>query len=459
MRNAKITSVTALKHVNLSKAMTDVPSENALISAKAFLRDGYPFIQKGTERHQSDIFQINFLGMKTTCIHGKEAARIFYDQEKFIRKGAIPKRVQKTLLGENGIHSMDDASHRHRKAMFLSIMTPENSIQELMDLMARYWRAYVGKWEKMPKIILFHDVQEILCLAACAWAGIPLKPTEVRERARDYWAMVDAFGAVGPRHWRGRWARRKTEKWIGGIIQQVRKEKLQVAPGTPAYEVAWHRGIDGKLLSTNMAAIELINATRPIVAIAAYVSFAALALHEHPALRQKVREGGDAYAEMFVHEVRRFYPFAPFLGAIVRSDFDWNGHRFKRGRLVLLDVYGTLHDEQLWENAGEFDPERFREWNGSRFDLIPQGGGEHGTGHRCPGERITIEGTKLALKFLVNCMDYTVPEQDLSFSLTRLPTYPKSGFIITGVKRTGDYVPTPVASTADISMCPFHSKP
>ncbi len=435
--------------------MAHVPSENAFKSAKAFLRDGYQYVQNGTERHHSDVFQVHLLGIKATCIHGKEAARIFYDQDKFIRKGAIPKRIQKTLLGENGIHTMDDASHRHRKDMFLSIMTQEQQIQKLMDLMARYWQAYIGKWEKMPKTVLFYEVQEILCLAACAWAGIPLKPTEVRERARDYWAMVDAFGAAGPRHWRGRWARRKTEHWIRGIMLQVRKGKLQVATETPAYQIAWHRGLDGKLLDVKMAAIELINSTRPIVAIATYITFAALALHQHPVLSQKIRTRGDAYAEMFVHEVRRYYPFAPFLGARVKSDFDWRGHHFKKGRLVLLDVYGTLHDEQLWQNAAVFDPERFRNRNEDHYQFIPQGGG-HSTGHRCPGERITIEGTKLALHFLVNCMDYNVPEQDLSFHLNRLPTYPKSGFIINGVKRTGDEAPAKIARTADISMCPFH---
>ncbi|QCR21908.1 cytochrome P450 [Pontibacter sp. SGAir0037] len=432
--------------------MAQTPSENALKSAKAFLRDGYPFIQRGTERNHSPIFQIDLLGFKTTCIHGKEATRIFYDQEKFIRNGAVPERIQKTLMGENAIHTMDDAPHRHLKGVFLSLMLPEKNIQQLLDHMARFWKAYLGKWEKTTSTVLFEDALEIMCLTAYAWAGVPLEPTEVRKKALDNWAMVDAFGAVGPRHWRGRSARNRIENWIGDIIRNIRKGTLAATPGTAAYEIAHYRDLDGKQFSTRKAAIELINATRPIIAIAAYISFAALALHKHPDERMKLLHGSDAYTEMFVQEVRRLYPFAPFLGARARTNFKWNGHQFKKGRLVLLDVYGLLHDGQVWDNPEQFNPERFKAWDGSRYDFIPQGGGDHALGHRCPGERITIEAMKLAVNMLTRCMEYEVPEQDLSFSLQRLPTFPKSGFIITKVKKTGDF--SPVASAA--AKCPFH---
>src|SRR5207253_2623883 len=106
-----------------------------------------------------------------------------------------------------------DAAHRHRKEMFMSLMSRE-SIQKLMDLMRQEWEVYIAKWEKMDSVVLFDEVQEILCRAACAWAGVPLKEKEVRKRAGDFGFMVDAFGAVGPRNWRGRWARRRTESWI-----------------------------------------------------------------------------------------------------------------------------------------------------------------------------------------------------------------------------------------------------
>ena len=73
-------------------------------------------------------------------------------------------------------------------------------------------------------------------------------------------------------------------------------------------------GVDftGKPFDLHMAAVELINLVRPTVAVSWYIVFAALALHEHPGYREKLRTGDDAYAGLFVQEVRRFYPFAPW---------------------------------------------------------------------------------------------------------------------------------------------------
>ncbi|OON68464.1 cytochrome P450 [Hymenobacter sp. CRA2] len=415
-----------------------IPRDPSLDSTVALLREGFPFINNRCRRLGTDVFQMRLLGMTTICLHGPEAVRLFYDQGHFVRTGAIPKPVQKTLLGENGVQTMDDAPHRHRKAMFMSVMTPQN-IRRLMTLMQEHWEAYAAGWEQQEEIRLFEQAQEVLCRAACAWAGVPLSEADAPRRARDFATMVDAFGTMAPRHWRGRAARSRAEHWIRGVIRQIRKGELAPAVDSPAYVVAWHRNLDDELLSVQMAAVELINLIRPIVAIAWYVTFAALALHQHPECRAQLL-ADRSYLELFVHEVRRFYPFAPFTGARVRADFDWQGYHFPQGTLVLLDVYGTNRDAQRWQRPDEFEPERFRHWQENPFDFIPQGGGDFLGGHRCAGEWITIEATKVAVQFLVN-LAYEVPEQDLSFSLARMPTYPRSKFIMRNVWRLGPYKP------------------
>ena len=42
---------------------------------------------------------------------------------------------------------------------------------------------------------------------------------------------------------------------------------------------------------------------------------------------------------------------------------------------------------------------------------------------------------KVSLEFLTKQITYEVPEQDLTYNLIRIPSLPKSGFIITQVKR------------------------
>lgn len=239
--------------------------------------------------------------------------------------------------------------------MFMALMTPER-IKSLADVTADQWRSYGEKWEAMDRVVLFDEVQEMLCRAVCMWAGVPLTESEVKQRTNDLAAMADGAGAIGPRHWRARRARKRDQH----LIEKVRTHKLDTAEGSAIHVIAWHRTQDGVLLDTQVAAVKLLNVLRPTVAVARFVTFAAVALHEHPECRQQLQAGDDAYCELFVQEVRRFYPFFSFVVARVWNAFDWQGYRFPKGRKVLLDMYGTNHDARLWEQPEAFRPERFR---------------------------------------------------------------------------------------------------
>ncbi|PRR95264.1 cytochrome P450 [Bacillus atrophaeus] len=411
-----------------------VPHDKALDNSLAMMREGYLFIKNRVDRYQSDLFETRLLGQKAICMSGEEAAKIFYDPERMKRNGALPKRLLKTLFGVDAIQTMDGDAHTHRKLLFMSLMTPPHQ-KRLAELAMQQWLAALSKWEGAEKVELFEEAKNVLCKIACQWAGVPLEESEVKERADDFSAMVDAFGAVGPRHWKGRRARPRAEEWIRDIIENVRAGKMEAEKGTALYEMAFHTELDGSRLDTQVAAVELINVLRPIVAISTFITFSALALHNHPEYKEKLKSGNGDDLEMFVQEVRRFYPFGPFLGAQVRNDFVWNQCEFKEGMLVLLDLYGTNHDARLWEDPNEFRPERFRDRKEQLFDLIPQGGGDPAKGHRCPGEGITIEVMKVTLDFLVNRIEYEVPEQDLSYSLVRMPSLPESGFVMSRIRR------------------------
>ncbi len=314
-------------------------------------------------------------------------------------------------------------------------MTPDG-IQRLSDAMAGCWHAQAERWEGADEVVLFHEVEEILCRTVCGWAGVPLAESEAGQRTREFAVMIDGAGSVGPRNWRGLILRQSTELWIRDIIRKVRAGEIEVDEGSAAHAIAWHRGLEGELLDAEVAAVELINVLRPVVAVARFVIFAALALHEHPECRQKLLDVGDDYLEPFVQEVRRFYPFFPFVGGRVRDEFDWRGRHFAKGRWVLLDLYGTNHDARIWGDPQVFRPDRFRRWDGSAFAFIPQGGGDHYTDHRCAGEWITIELVKRAVRLLTESMSYEVPEQDLRIELSRMPAIPKSRFVISDVRRT-----------------------
>lgn len=412
--------------------MSTIPRDRAIDSTLALANEGYCFISNRCDRYQSDIFQTRLLFEQTICFRGAAAAQVFYDTAKFSRRGAAPKRVQKTLLGEGGVQGLDGEAHRQRKQAFMSLMTPER-MATLTERVRQEWHAAAQQWQQRDQVVLLYGAQEVLCRAVCAWAGVPLSEDKVNQRTQDIAAMIDGSGGIGPRHWRARLGRQQAEKWIESVIEQIRAGKLEVPENTAAHAFAQYRDPAGNLLDKRTAAVDLLNVLRPTVAIARYAMFSALALHNYPECRAQFQQESD-YASLFTQEVRRFYPFFPFASARVRQPFDWQEYHFPDGVKVLLDLYGTNHDPHLWDNPEAFQPERFRHWKESPFNFIPQGGGDHYTNHRCAGEWITIQILEMTLDFLINAIRYEVPNQNLEVDLARMPALPKSRFVISDIK-------------------------
>ena len=98
--------------------MKRIPEDRSLDSTLALALDGYKFISKKCQRYQTNIFQTRLLLEKTICFKGEEAAKLFYNPEKFTRKKAAPMRIKKTLFGQGGVQGLDGDAHRQRKQRF-----------------------------------------------------------------------------------------------------------------------------------------------------------------------------------------------------------------------------------------------------------------------------------------------------------------------------------------------------
>lgn len=412
--------------------MKEIPRENTFRSIYFFSKEGYNFIGNRCRENQSDLFVVGEPFKKIICTTGAEAARLFYATDEFERKNALPKRIQKTLTGRKAIQSQDDLIHQGRKQLFMQLMTAEN-IEKLRVLFQENWLKAAEAWEAKGSIKLFEEIPLVLFRSICSWTGIPFKEEEVWNKAHDLIAMVDGFGAIGARHRRGRQARDRSEIWMKDIVRQVRAGVLTPSKNSALHFFSNFKEANGRPLNDLLTGIELLNLIRPTVAISYYITFGAVALTQHTHDAQKIKNGDDEFTERFANEIRRYYPIGPFVGAKVKKGFQWKGYFLPKGALMLLDIYGTNHDERYWEKPHEFWPDNFLHWSKSPFDFIPQGGGEYLENHRCAGEWITVELVKESLRQLTRHMDYEVPVQDLTYSLTRIPTYPKSGVILTNV--------------------------
>ncbi|MEV0610258.1 cytochrome P450 [Polymorphospora rubra] len=431
----------------------------------ALAREGYAWLPNRRRRAGGGPVGTRLLGRRAVGLVGPAAARFFYDDNHVRRHGAIPGPVRSTLLGHGAVHTLDGAAHRVRKALFLALLTPEENAT-LADRVADAWDAAVPTWRGDRPVSLFDETSRVITRAVWGWAGVPLADADVAPVAADLVLMVDGFGTVAPRHWRARRARTRQENRLARLVEEFRADsggasgaaasgpvRLSGVAGSALDVVAHHRDANNRPLDPCTAAVELLNLLRPTVAVTWFLTFAAHALHRWPEHRGPVRDD-PGYATAFVHEVRRFYPFAPFVGGRAVRDLTFAGRRIPAGTLVLLDLYGQNHDPELWPDPYRFDPGRFVNRRIGAFELVPQGGGDPRTGHRCPGEDLTVTLLRRLVPRLAG-LDYEVPDQDLRIPLGRVPTRPRSGFVIRNVRppekssnrSVGDVENPPAAST------------
>jgi fatty-acid peroxygenase len=418
---------------NRGDARKVLPRVGGFDSTLSLLREGYRFVPRRCEQIGADAFSTRIMLQQALCVRGEDAARMFYQPGRFTRRHALPATSMALLQDFGSVMALDGEQHRKRKAMFMSLYGPLER-QRLVGLVAAQFRAHFARWPALAKVEVHKAAQEVLCHATCQWAGVPVGVDEVRQRTAEFAAMIDAAGSAGPRNWRALLVRNRTEHWARALIDAVRAGQIQPAYDSPLNVIARHRDADGALISRKDAAVELINILRPTVAVARYIAFALLALHQHPEYRVRAASADDAWLTMFAQEVRRFYPFIPVMGGRAQHDFEWHGMQVEKGTWVLLDLYGTDHHPDIWGDPEVFRPERFERWQSSGFDLIAQGGGDHYSGHRCPGEFITMDIVKAAVKLFAAEIDYEVPPQDLSIDLGRVPTLPASGMVVERVR-------------------------
>ena len=415
--------------------MTAIPSNNRFDSFPHFVRTGFEFIKSECDRLQTDVFSTRFFGAKTICMRGPEAARLFYDESRFERAGVMPARLQKTLFGVGGVQGLDGEAHQHRKEMLLSLMSEEH-ITSLSNLMLEQFAKQLPRWEEQEQIEVLDAMHRVLTYAVLEWCGIDTSREDMDQVASFQTSMVDGSGGLGPRFWRARIARKQADAWARKRVLETRAGLIKPPEESALSVIAHHRDLQGEVLHEDVAAVELLNITRPSIACGRWIMFAIHAMHTSPAAYDDLRANTDLEAaDRFGEEVRRFYPFFPFVAARTRSNFEWDGYEFPRETRVLLDLYATLHHEDHWVNPDMFLPDRFFEDIDRKYLMIPHGGGDYSINHRCAGEHIARRLLRDAVRYIADHVAFEVPEQDLSISLTRIPPEPQDRMLLTNVRR------------------------
>ena len=416
---------------------------------------GYGFLPYLEEKHfepapgwnDAVMYKERIGGKKVYILRGQNGARLFYDSRKIKRAGALPKYILDTIFG-NGIHNMDNSHHLYRKELYREIMSHE-LLDRFVRIHSNLYITYMSKWRRSNKFVLYEEMQTLLAHTSHKWVGLfNFSNMSFEEIGNHYMRMIDAVGAYMPFPFhnnavsKGKSSRKIIEKEISSQVALHRNSVKKFETGTPAAILA------DSDLSIHDVTVEIINLTRPCVAVAKFVAFAGHAAFKHSFLvphgpKTNVNGNGNGnginkealdswkQGDNFVNEVRRLYPFVPFLGGITKTDMLVDGMQVKKDSMMILDIHSVNMDSGVFVNPFEFIPDRFNTVKVTDYNYVPQGGGQVWNSHRCPGEQITVIILKLAVYHMFTKEDFTIlSDQDFTIDKRRMPTIPKDGIVM-----------------------------
>ena len=395
------------------------------------LDEGYLLLSELRKEADAPVVKARLLNKEVIAIYGKEAAKKFYDPRNFKREGAMPKIVLKTLFGENGVQTLDGQAHEHRKTIFMDLMTPKR-MEEYHRILDKNLTQKLDR--QQGQFELFDLAKDVLFRSICEWAGIDLSQLtkkEVDQLAEYQISMISSAVTNPATHIKGIDNRKKSEKWAQSLIENARINPVAGKEDVALYAFAKATDDHGELLPIDVAAVELLNVIRPTVALTVWIALMGHALFSRPDIYQRLHAEFDQLQDSFIQEMRRYYPFFPMLPAFAIQDVEVDGYLIPKDSWVVLDLYGTNHDDRMIETPEVFRISRYlgKEKHISydeEYEMIAQGGGEFKTMHRCAGEWITLHTLRVFSDQLVNKYQFSIPEQDWSIPMNQFPTYPKS---------------------------------
>jgi fatty-acid peroxygenase len=390
------------------------------------LRHGYRAVAadragRGVAESTGDAYASRLTGRRAVVLRGHDGVGLFYDESVVRRKGAIPFPLRGLLFGRGAVHGLDDTDHKARKAVFLDLLASGRVAPVAASVGERLERR-IGTWTDRP-VPLYDELAEVYGRAVLEWGGVQEPPSQARRYTHELARIVDGFGGDPRAYPRGWVARVRCDRWAKRLVEETRSGARTPPPGSA---LAVWAATD---LPTTVAAVELLNVLRPTVAVAWLGAFAGLYLDEAPQWRERLRTettGDDHLA--FAQEVRRCAPFVPVLAGKVRRPVTHQGVRLGRGDRVVLDVWGTDQWAPYWGDPAVFRPERFLAGEPGPFDFVPQGGGPR-TGHRCPGEPLTLMLLAETARVLAH-VDRRVGPGAHDVTLARMPALPQDGLLL-----------------------------
>ncbi len=123
-----------------------------------------------------------------------------------------------------------------------------------------------------------------------------------------------------------------------------------------------------------------------------------------------------SFTNQVIQEVMRLYPPAWTTDRVALEDVEVDGYLLKKGTMVMPFIYGVHRNPTIWENPGEFNPERFiteAYKSKPQFSYLPFGGGPR----FCIGNNFSMIEMQLIVAKLCLHFDFkTQNEKDIKIN-------------------------------------------
>lgn len=109
------------------------------------------------------------------------------------------------------------------------------------------------------------------------------------------------------------------------------------------------------------------------------------------------------YLQCIVNETLRLFPAGPLLVPHFSSErCTIAGYEVPKDTTLIVNAWAIHHDSKVWEDATEFQPERWFEENDVGFKFVPFGMGRRA----CPGSGLAIRLISLVLGTFIQCFEW-----------------------------------------------------
>ena len=419
----------------------------------SFAKDVFAFIHERRQQH-GNIFRTNILGHDTVFISGPKLVETWLDETLIERGGAMPSNLLQ-LFGGNAdiVPLLDGEAHAQRKRSLLAAFSREAiagylpGLQQKMESLLSHW---ISKEEGPVTAELKTLAIESL---ASAIFGVE-RGDELNALLADNAILAQAFTTLpidlpGTTYRHGLRARDR----ILALLEKIAQRHVDAPQGDGLSRILDAAKNAGAPLDAKTAAREMHHFLLAGLIVYAELVATLRALHEHAAVREKLRAEVLAQARtgpigpaqlrampflmQVVDEVKRTCPNVPMSFGRAKAPIDVQGFTIPKGFLVMMAVYESNLDP-IFTSPDKFDPERFSpdrdEQKRAPNAFSPQGAGAL-TGHKCAGFDFATVMMQLFAALALRAADWELPLQDLALNWI-VPPENKSGLVVRWAKRT-----------------------